>query len=130
MVDISELVEKTAGNWLDIAAVQNNEYKKALILEEGDFEINTYDSIDKKQFKTKVKTLKDSKIWDYKLNKTSMRNLKVWGTDTQDWVGKTILLKVEAIKIDKDTKLGLIAYPDLEVMPENVDIKLTEGKLN
>ena len=130
MVDISELVEKTAGNWLDIAAVQNNEYKKALILEEGDFEINTYDSIDKKQFKTKVKTIKDSKIWDYKLNKTSMRNLKVWGTDTQDWVGKTILLKVEAIKIDKDTKLGLIAYPDLEVMPENVDIKLTEGKLN
>ena len=99
-MDVSELLES---DFVSVQLVQTSPTKKATILNSGVEETGQYG----KGCKLLVDI--DGKQKYYKPNKTSLKAIVLkWGTKTELWVGKTLLLNLAMLQ---GGKLGVVASP-------------------
>lgn len=100
MVETKDLLE---GEFVNVELVKNSPTKKLVILTEGEIK-------DSGKFGTKL-TLDvemDGKRKRWSLNKPTMESFKpFWGTDSKNWVGKSVQLMVT----EMDGKVMILGSP-------------------
>lgn len=112
MVDTTEAMES---QYLTADIVKGSPTKKCVIVDGGSYEDTVFGT---KRLTLKVSIDGKQKIW--RPNRDSVKNLRTYGVDTTNWVGKTINLQIISIQ-GKDSIIATIAHESKPVTETKVE---------